>query len=131
MTLQRLRSRQSDFPPRLLSAESLVLGYLLPFAVLQARLALFVVILLHLLLLPLPRHYPLRVHHYLTKPQQHCAKEVGVLQQLVQFVAKLSCRQLVCLRLDPYFGHVELTRFLEVVILVVHLVVMTALVGPS
>lgn len=31
---------------------------------------------------------------------------------------------------DRYFGHVDLTRFLEVVILVGHLVVSAALVGP-
>lgn len=64
--------------------------------------------------------------------QPRCGTQAGVGQSLAQSVAmKPFCRQAVHLTVDRCFGHVDLTTFLEVVILVGHFVVIAALVGPS
>ena len=121
----------NDFPRRWVIVETLVLGYLLPAAVLLANSALFVGILLHSLLLP-PHRCLFQVHHHSVGLLQRCGTQIGARQLLEQPVArKLFYRQVVQLMVDRYFGHVDLTRSLEVVLLVGLLVEIAVLVGPS
>ena len=128
MTLQRLHSRLNGFPRRWVTVESLVLGCLLPVAVLLAKLALFVVILLHS---PL-RHRLFQVQYCSVDLLQHCGTQVGARQQIEQYAArKLFYRQVVHSMVDWYYDHVGLTRFSEVVILAGRPVVVVGLVGLS
>lgn len=118
--------RLSGFPRRWVTVESLVLGCLLPFAVLPTKSALSVVILL------LPHHCLFQVHHHSVILLQHYGMQIGARQSLEQSAArKLFYRQGVHLMVNRYFGHVDLTRFLEVAILVGGLDVIAALVGLS
>ena len=128
MTLQRLHSRLNGFPRRWATVESLILGCLLPVAVPLAKLALFVVILLHSLL----RHCLFQVQYCSLDPLQYCGTQVGARQQVEQPAArKLFYRQVVHSMVDWYYDHVGLTRFSEAVILAGRLVVVVGLVGPS
>ena len=116
------------FPQRWATVESLVLGCLLPVAVLLAKSAPSVGILL----LQLPHRCLFQIRHHSVNLLQYCGKQVGALQSLEQSVArKLFYRQVVHLRVDRYFALVDLTKSLEVVRLVGHLVVIAALVAPS
>ena len=131
MKLRNLRSRLSGFPHWWVTVERLVLGCLLRVVVLQAKLALFVGTLLHLLL-QRPHRCLLQVRQHSVTLQQHCGMQVCAHRSLEQPVArKLFYRQVVHLMVKRYFDHVDLTKFLEVVILVGHLVVIAALVGPG
>lgn len=119
------------FPPRWVTVESLVLGCLLPVAVLQAKSAPSVGILRHLLL-QLPHRCLFQIRPHSVNLLQYCGKQVGALQSLEQSVArKLFYQQVVHLRVDRYFALVDLTKSLEVVRLVGRLVVVAALVAPS
>ena len=131
MTSRRLHSRLNGFPRPRLTVECQVLEYLLPVAVLPAMLALSVVILPHSLL-QLPHRCLFQVHRHSTSLLQHCEVRIGARQSLEQHAARKPFDQrVVHLMVDQYFGHVDLTRFLEVVILVGRLIVIGVLVDPS
>lgn len=114
-----------------MTVESLILECLLHAAVLLAKSALSVVILLRSLL-QLQLRCRFQARHRRVTLQRRCGTQAGVRQSLEQSVARrLFCRQAVHLMVGRYFGHVDLTKFLEVVILVGRFVVIAALFGPS
>lgn len=131
MELRRLHSRLSGFAQCWVTVESPVLVCLLRVVALQAKLALAVVILLHSLL-PLPHRCLLQVRQHSVTLQQQCGGQVCAHQALERAVArKLFYQQVVHLMARRYFDRVDLTRFLGVVILAGHFVVIAALVGPA
>ena len=131
MELRRLHSRLSGFPQWWVTVESLVLVCLLRVVVLQAKLALSVVILLHSLLPP-PHRCLLQVRQHSVTLQHHCGMQVCAHRALERAVArKLFYQQVVHLMVERYFDRVDLTTFLGVVILAGQSVVIAALVGPA
>ena len=131
MKLRRLHLRLSGFPQWWVTVECLVLGCLLRVVVLQAKLALFAGTLLHSLLQRRLRCL-LQVRQHSVTLQQHCGMQVCAHRWLERSVArKLFYRQVVHLMAKRYFDRVDLTKFLEVAILVGHLVVIGGLVGPA
>ena len=131
MTSRRLYSRLNGFLRLRLTVERQVLGCLLPVAVLPAKLALSVVILRHSLL-QLPPRCLFQVHRRSSNLPQHCEVRIVARQSLERHVARKPFDQrVVHLMVDQYFDHVDLTRFLEEVILVGRLIVIGVLVDPS